>query len=305
MNDILTLLKPRIWPLTNRSVRQNGRGALVKVLVFGTIGLLFWLGIFAVALRVLTYFRGIEEIGDILGYKLLSMILIVSFALLIFSGILTSLSKLYLSRDLQLVHAMPVASYKIFTSRWIDSTVESAWMVVIFTLPVFLAYGIVYQSGFFYYANTLAALTALAINASAASTILVMVAVIVIPANRLKSIFIFLGILFFVVVYLAIRLSRPELLVDPEVFDTVMVYISSLETPQSPVLPSTWAYDSILAGLTGSVNSGLFHTALAWSFAATIAFVLLVVAEALYFQGFSKTQTASARLFKKDAAAWR
>jgi ABC-2 type transport system permease protein len=305
MSDILTLLKPRIWPLTNRSVRKNSRGGLFRAFFFGIIGLLFWLGIFAIALRVLAYFKGIEEIGDILGYKLLSMMLIVSFALLVFSSILTSLSKLYLSRDLQLVHAMPVASYKIFIARWIDSTVESAWMVVIFTLPVFLAYGIVYGSGPFYYANAVAALSALTINASAISTIMVMVAVFVIPANRLKSIFIFLGILFFVVVYLVIRLSRPELLVDPEVFDTVMVYISSLETPQSPVLPSTWAYDSILAGLTGAIPSGLFHTALAWSFAATIAFVLIMVADAMYFQGFSKTQTAAARLFKKDSAAWR
>jgi ABC-2 type transport system permease protein len=233
------------------------------------------------------------------------MILIVSFALLIFSSILTSLSKLYISRDLQLVHAMPVASYKIFISRWIDSTVESAWMVVIFTLPVFLAYGIVYQTGVFYYANTVLTLVPMVMNASAISTILVMVAVTIMPANRLKSIFIFLGVLFFVVIYLAIRLSRPELLADPEVFDTVMVYISSLQTPQSPLLPSTWAYDSILAGLTGAFKSGLFHTALAWSFFATMAFILIMVADAIYFQGFSKTQTASARLFKKNTAAWR
>lgn len=305
MNDILTLLKPRIWPFTNRSVRQNTRGGFLKLFFFGTIGLLFWVGIFVVALRVLTYFKGIAEIGDILGYKLLSMMLIVSFALLIFSSILTSLAKLFLSRDLQLVHAMPVSSYKIFISRWIDSTVESAWMVVIFTLPIFLAYGLVYQAGLFYYANSAAALAALVVNSSAISTIMVMVSVIVIPANRLKSIFIFLGILFFVVVYLVVRLSRPELLVDPEVFDTVMVYISSLETPQSPFLPSTWAYDSILAGLSGAFKSGLFHTALAWSFAATIAFILIVVAEAIYFQGFSKTQTAAARLFKKNTAGWR
>ena len=305
MNDILTLLKPRIWPLINRSVRKNVRGDLLKLLLFGTIGLLFWLGIFAVGLRVLTYFKGIEEIGDILGYKLLSMILIVSFALLIFSSILTSLSKLFLSRDLQLVHAMPVASYKIFISRWIDSTVESAWMVVIFTLPVFLAYGIVYSSDLFFYTNAIAALVALVMNASAISTIVVMVAVIAIPANRLKSIVIFLGILFFVVVYLAIRLARPELLVDPEVFDTVMVYISSLETPQSPFLPSTWAYDSILAGLTASFKSGVFHTALAWSFSATIVFIMILVAETIYFQGFSKTQTAAARVFKKKTAEWR
>jgi len=305
MKDILTLLKPRIWPLANRSVRRNAPGSLLKLFFFGTIGLVFWLGIFMVALRVLTYFKGIEEIGDILGYKLLSMILIVCFALLVFSSILTSLSKLYLSRDLQLVHAMPVSSYKIFISRWIDSTIESAWMVVIFTLPIFLAYGIVYSAGFFYYANAGAALAAMVVNASALSTIMVMVAVIVVPANRMKSIFIFLGILFFVVIYLAVRLSRPELLADPEVFDSVMVYISSLQTPQSPVLPSTWAYDSIVAGLAGRLKSGVFHTALAWSFWATITFVLIMVAEAIYFQGFSKTQTASARLFKKNTAGWR
>ena len=305
MNEILTLLKPRLWTLTNRSLKKSARGGLLKLFLFGIIGLLSWIGIFAVSLRVLTYFRGIEEIGNILGYKLLSMILIVSFALLIFSNILTSLSKLYLSRDLQLVHAMPVASYKIFISRWIDSTVESAWMVVIFTLPVFLAYGIVYQTGVFYYANTVLALVPMVINASAISTILVMVAVIVMPANRLKSIFIFLGIFFFVTIYLAIRLSRPELLVDPEVFDTVMVYISSLQTPQSPVLPSTWAYDSIVAGLSGAFKTGLFHTALAWSFAAAIGFMLIMIAEATYFKGFSKTQTASVRLFKRNATGWR
>ncbi len=142
-------------------------------------------------------------------------------------------------------------------------------------------------------------------NASAISTILVMVAVTIMPANRLKSIFIFLGVLFFVVIYLAIRLSRPELLADPEVFDTVMVYISSLQTPQSPVLPSTWAYDSIVAGLTGAFKSGLFHTALAWSFFATMAFILIMVAEAIYFPGFSKTQTASALAKNRNSARQR
>jgi ABC-2 type transport system permease protein len=299
MNDILTLLKPRIWPLANFHVRQRvRRRSYLKLFFLATIGVLFWWAIFAVSLRVLHYFRGIEEIGDILGYKLLSMILLVSFALLIFSSILTSLSKLYLSRDLQLVHSMPVSSYKIFISRWIDSTIESAWMVVIFTLPIFLSYGMVYGSGMYYYASTLIALVPLIVNASAISTMMVMLAVMAIPASRLKSIFIFLGILFFVVLYLVIRLSRPELLVDPEVFDTVLVYITSLQTPSSPFLPTTWAYDSIRSGLSGTFGSGLFHTALAWSFAGTIVFVLIVAANALYFKGFSKTQTASSRFFK-------
>ena len=81
MYEILTLLKPRIWPLVNRSSRKGNRGSIVKLSFLGFIGLFFWGAIFAVAIRVLTYFKSIEEIGDILGYKLLSMILIVSFVM--------------------------------------------------------------------------------------------------------------------------------------------------------------------------------------------------------------------------------
>jgi len=173
-------------------------------------------------------------------------------------------------------------------------------MVIIYTLPVLISYGIVYQSGIFYYFNTMIAMLCLATIASAVSTLMVMVAVIFIPASRMKSVLIFMGILSFVVIYLAIRLSQPELLVDPEVFDTVMVYISSLQTPSSPFLPSSWVYDSIQTALSGSISSSLFYTALALSFAGMIIFVLVLLADAMYFRGFSKTQNAAARLFKNS-----
>jgi ABC-2 type transport system permease protein len=305
MNEVLTLLKPRIWPLRKRGLRRANGNSSVRLLLLGAIGLLFWGGIFAVSWRVLIYFKGIEDIGDILGYKLLSMLLVVSFALLLFSSILTSLSKLYLSRDLLLVHSLPVSSYKIFITRWIDSTIDSAWMVIIYTLPVFVSYGIVYQTGVFYYANTIISMMCLAVVASVISTMTVMAAVIFIPASRMKSVFIFMGILFFVVIYLAIRLSQPELLVDPEVFDTVLVYVTSLQTPSSPFLPSSWAYDSIRSALSGSISSSLFFTALSLSFAGMILFAMIFLSDAIYFKGFSKTQTAPARLFKNGVTSYK
>ncbi|MEJ2101725.1 MAG: hypothetical protein P8X68_17405 [Desulfobacterales bacterium] len=197
MNDIITLLKPRIWPLKNRGLLNASGKSTTRFLLLGSFGLLFWCGIFAVSWRVLIYFKGVEEIGDILGYKLLSMMLIVSFALLLFSSILTSLSKLYLSRDLSLVHSLPVSSYKIFIARWIDGTLESTWMVIIYTLPVFVAYGLVYQSGPFYYLNTTLTMLCLAVIASTIGTLMVMIAVMFITASRMKSVFIFMGILFF------------------------------------------------------------------------------------------------------------
>ena len=302
MNEVITLLKPRITSIKNSGLSKSQNGKQFKLLLLGTIGVLFWGGLFAISLRVLYYFKGIEEIGDILGYKLLSMILLISFALLIFSSILSSLSKLYLSRDLFLVHSMPVSTHNIFIARWIDSTAESSWMVIIYTLPVFMAYGIAYHSGIFFYICLFLSIVSLSIIASAISTLLVMSVVILIPASRMKSIFIFLSILFFVVLYLAIRFLQPELLVDPEVFDSALVYITALETPSSPFLPSTWAFDGIKAALIGSFTEGLFHTALSWSFAGTLVFVLIIMAKVLYFKGFSKTQTAQVRLIKSSSA---
>jgi ABC-2 type transport system permease protein len=301
MNDILTLLKPRISSIKNSGFSKRSRGRAMKLLLISTIGLAFWAGLFAVSLRVLSYFKGIEDIGDILALKLLSMILITSFVLLIFSSILTSLSKLYLSRDLLLVHSLPVSSHKIFTARWIDSTVDSSWMVIIYTLPVFISYGIVYKSGVFFYLDIFLVLMSLSITASALSSILVMCAVIVVPANRMRSIFIFISLFFFVALYITIRFLKPELLVDPEVFDSVLVYITALKTPSSAFLPTTWAFDSIKAVLYGSVADGMFHAAISLSFTGTFVFAIIIVADSIYFKGFSKTQSAQVRLIKQSS----
>jgi ABC-2 type transport system permease protein len=298
MHDVIALLRPRIIAFRNGGRSKRKRTRVIKISVLGIIGVLFWSGLFAISLRVLLYFKGIEDIGDILNHKLLSMLLITAFALLIFSSILTSLSKLYLSRDLFLVHAMPVSYCKIFIARWIDSTIDSSWMVIIYSLPVFISFGVVYDTGLFFYISALLSIISLVLVSSGLGAAMVMIAVMVVPANRMKNIFVFMGILFFVILYLAVRLLKPELMVDPEVFDTVLVYVTALQTPSSPLLPSTWANDAIKAALEGSVAGSLFHLALAWSFAGALFFSNLIIADFIYYKGFVKTQTAQIRLIK-------
>ena len=298
MNDVITLLKPRVWSFRSRIVFKGEKGKVLKHVFLGGIGALFWGGIFVISLRVLKYFKGIEEIGDLIAFKLLSMMLVIIFSLLIFSSILTTLSKLYLSRDLPLVHSLPVSGYKIFIARWIESTIDSSWMVMLYTFPIFLSYGIVYQSGLFYYINMALALFPLAMIASGISALLVMLAVMFIPASRIRGLFIFLGLSLFIVLYIAVRVLRPERLVDPEAFVTVLVYLKALKAPALPYLPSTWAFDSIRAMLSDSFADVLFHNGLAWSGAFTMIFALILMADRIYFRGLSRVQTAQGRLFK-------
>jgi ABC-2 type transport system permease protein len=83
MKNIITLLMPRICSFKGKRFSKNNTGGLFKLLLFGTIGIVFWGGIFAVSLRVLCYFKEIAELGDILACKLLSMILLTFFFLLL------------------------------------------------------------------------------------------------------------------------------------------------------------------------------------------------------------------------------
>jgi len=85
--------------------------------------------------------------------------------------------------------------------------------------------------------------------------------------------------------------------VDPEVFSSTLVYLKSLKTPAPPYLPSTWAFDSIKAALSGHIKQGMFHLALSWAWAGVMVFMGILIADALYFKGLSKARTAQVRLF--------
>jgi len=297
MKEVIVLLKPRIWSFRNGFSTSGMREKRLKYIFFGIIGLAFWVGIFALFYRVLTYFQGTEAFGDVLAYKLLSMTLVTFFSLLLFSSILTSLSKLYLSRDLTLIHAMPVRTEKIFLARWFESALDSSWMVLIYSLPVFLSYGIVYKAGPVYYGAVIFNLVPFCLIASSLSTLVVLAVAGLLPAGRLRGIFVILAGILFILLVIAFRLMRPERLVNPAAFSTVMMYVKSLETPGSPLLPTTWIMDSLKAALSGSASSALFHGALSWSFSLTLIFTTMGISGLTYLDGLSRAQSVSGRHF--------
>ncbi len=297
MHDILTLLMPRFQSTVNQGRISSGGNGKYKYLFIGILGLMLWSAALYISLRVLRYFSNIEDLGNILAWKLLSMMIITIFSLLIFSNILNALSKLYLAKDLKLVHAMPVESYKIFLARWVEITLDSSWMVILYALPVFAAYGWIHTSGIFFYPVMLLALIFLAAAASAIGALVVMAAVVIVPASRIRTIFVFLGLSLFIMLYIAFRILKPERMVDPEVFSATLFYIKSMSTPSSPFLPSTWCYDALMAVINGSQVIACFHLLLAFSFAVFMGFIMVLTAEGIYFKGVSRAQTSAARLF--------
>jgi len=295
MKNLYLLLSPRILGLRN-GITRSGTKARKRVYIMVGVGIGFWAGMFALSSRVLIYFQSVEVIGDLLAHHLLSMVLLTFFSLLIFSHIITALSNLYLSTDLELCHSSPAHLEEVFLSRAVYIVVDSSWMVIVFGLPVLMAYAFVYSPGPGYYIALLHMGVAMAIVAAGLGILFTMILVSVFPAQRTKDIIMLLMIFMIVALYLMFRFLRPERLVDPEAFFSVMQYMSALKAPDSPYLPTHWVTETLWGHLNGpGGRSHLFDVMLLWTTAISLVVINIWVAGAIYYNGFSKSQEAKRR----------
>jgi len=154
----------------------------------------FWVGIYVIFYRVLRYFQAVEEFGDLLAYKLLTMVYLTFFGLLIFSNVLVALNTFFLSQDLEIIHATPVSIGEIFAARFLDTLVESSWMVLLFGIPIFTAYGLVYQASLVYYFGLVSVIIPYLILAAALGITLTMILVQIFPAQRSRDILFLLSL---------------------------------------------------------------------------------------------------------------
>lgn len=295
MRNLFLLLSPRILGLRN-ALRRSERGLRKRAGVMIVTGLAFWALMFVLASRVLIYFQAEEVIGDILAHHLLAMILLTFFSLLVFSHIITALSDLYLSSDLEICHASPASLEELFLSRALLTVIDSSWMVLIFGLPVLMAYAYVYRPDPGYYISLLHLGAATVIIAGGIGILFTMIMVSVFPAQRTRDIIMLLTIFGIVALYFMFRFLRPERLVDPDAFFSVMQYVSALRAPDSPYLPTHWVTEVLWGHLSGTKGrGGLFEILLTWSSAGALVVINLWVAGAIYFTGFSKSLEAKKR----------
>ena len=295
MKDLFLLLSPGLTGIKNRLVRSGSSGKK-RTFFIGLLGIAFWIGMFVVSCRVLNYFQSIEMIGDLLARYLLTMLILTIFSLLIFSGVISALSNLYLSDDLELCLSTPVSIEVIFLSRSVIAFVNSTWMILVFSMPVFFAYGYVYAPGPGFYFTFLHMITAMAMIASGIGIFLTMALVHIIPAQRTRDIILLLSIVMVIALYFLFRFLRPERLVDPEAFFSVVQYMGALKAPDSPYLPTRWISETIWGSLRPSMDGGyLFEVFLTWTTAVSVMVINTWTASLVYFSGFSKSREARKR----------
>jgi ABC-2 type transport system permease protein len=294
MQSLALIVGPK-WRTTLARARQ-GEGGAGKALVIGVVGLVFWLAVFGVLYRVLSYFRNVEEIGPLLAGKLLGLTLLSFLSILLLSNVITALSSFFLAKDLELLVSSPVDWLNIYLAKLGETMLHSSWMVALMAVPIFTAYGVIYDGGwlfgFFAVAVFLPLLVVPAVVGSATTLILVNV----FPARRTRDLLSVIAIGAAGGVVLLFRIVRPERLARPEGFQNLLDFITVLRTPTSPLLPSEWATNSIMGWLVGPLDWMPFL--LLWSTAGAFVVLGALLHAKLYPPGFTKAQEGAERFIK-------
>jgi ABC-2 type transport system permease protein len=284
------LMRPRWLALAGRWRRADPAERRRAVVLTG-LALVFWSAIFVFFARVLSYFQAVPELGPVLAERLLSMVLLSFFSILLFSNIITALSTYYLSSDLALLLASPIAPRRLHAARFIETLWDSSWMIVLFGLPIFLAYGVVHHTGPAFYAAVLAVLPPFLMLPCALGVAVTMSLVRVFPARNTKDVFVLLSVVAIALVYVFLRFLQPEQLVRPEAFADFLQFLAAVQAPSSPFLPSSWAAGALIPYFAPRPNQDPVLQYFALLSSAAAAYVACsMIAERIYTNGWSRSQ---------------
>jgi ABC-2 type transport system permease protein len=281
------LLLPGLLSARNR-VRRRQRGDGLRAGLFGGVGVGVFAALFGISFWLAWQLAGYQELGDYLVRLGLSWLFLTFLSFVAFSSVVAALNTFFLSEDLRLLLCAPVPPERFFYARYARTAGQSAWMVVVFVLPVLLGLGVARCAGPGFYLAALATVPPFVLIPVSLGSVVTLVLVNVFPARRARDVLMLMGLLFAVALVMLLRFVRPERLLNVESLPDVTAFFTALRSPVMPLLPSFWAGETLFAALQGGGDR--LHLAALWTTALASMLLARAAFGRFYFSGWSKAQ---------------
>ncbi len=272
------------------AVRSESR---LKIAVVAIAAMLLWFGAFAgFALAFLWLQRAgfsgqppddALSLAQILMARMLSVFALALFLMLIFSNMLIAFSTMYKSREVHFLLNSPVGLRTLFLARFVECVSFSSWASAYLGTPLLLAYGITTGAHWgYYFAAVLFYVPFIVIPAGIGAIVTLILARIFPRLPRVALVVLALATFAALFRYLQRTLSAERLSND-----TLGLVLQATAQTQSPLLPSSWASQGLLAAAEADYASAGFLWALLLSNALLVVWASAEAAHWLFLPGFS------------------
>jgi ABC-2 type transport system permease protein len=296
---------PPMWALrlAFARLRPINTATIVKTLVVVTVGLLFLLGDYALFARL---FRALAEAESqtpifALGLlrNLLSLVFLVASVILFSSAMTTSIGSYFADLDLDMYHVAPRSRLRVALARWAKTLTQSATVIFLFLVPLFVAFAQQYDKPLSFYPIVLVNLALLLTIPVSLASLVILLLVRWFPVQRVHQIVASIAVLVLTVAVLAFRMSRPERFFTAISTDDVTKVLRTIELPSMSLYPST-----SLATLMTRTDALPLSPRIAIT-ALVLFAVFVLVARSWYFTAFVRARESMAPVAIGAAPATR
>ena len=285
----LLVLRMRIsWNIFKRSKTRNKIGrVIVMLIIVGGMVFLYWVS--SLLLRFLQSPELAQMIDPTEFLRVIpTLVLTGAFVVIILTNFGVLLQSLYLSRDMDFLVTKPIPMRAVFIAKLLEGILPNFGLFSAFSLPVLIGLGAAGGYNFLFYPLLFVLLGVLALAAGGLASILVMAVVRLVPAKRVAEVLGFLGATVSILCGQSYNLMNAAgVEFDQTDVAGMLSTLSSINTPWSPL---AWAGRGLDLVGRGSWLPGLGLSLLALVIAAAVFAGTLLLAQNLYYTGWSSMQ---------------
>lgn len=299
--------KRRIAMHTLASVRGESK---LKVALVSFAAIAMWFGLFrlsALGFRLFeTFFAEILgdaglSFSDLVMSRLLASFAFALLVLLTFSNLLVSYATLYRSREMPYLVQSPVPVATLFLGRFVECVSFSSWASAFLGSPLLLAYGLETGAPWTFYPAIALYFVPFVVIPAAVGASATMVLVRLVAGHRrlvLPTLALVAAGAVALFVLMPERVEAPTNLADPA---NLAAVVQAMGSSQHPLLPSQWLAGGVLAAATGDLGEAAFSLLLLASNAALLLWLATLLAERVFYPGWSDLLAADEQSGPKSA----
>lgn len=277
------LLRPRINIIRNRLARwSDASSADIATVVLTCI---LMLGLYLCTVKTLQEWQRIS-IGAGVNPSALAGVCAGLFMVVFCSACVGGIGSLFTARDLDFVLSAPVSTRSLLLSRVSEVALSALWMLVVFCVPLYVAYGVSFGAGITYYACApIIMLTFLMLAVvGGVLTVLIFCAVVPLQVSRLLLVVVFLTAI-------TATLGTVQLSPNSVTFDAVATSPSAsiiMLLADHPASPAHWIARALPPLVKGFGYGALLTCALLASLIACGWFGLELAFKSLHARGYAR-----------------
>ena len=283
-----------MWPLriTLSKLRPINAAAILRVAVVAVVFLAFLGADYVMFARLFGAIRNVETETPLFALglvrNLLGLVFLVASVVLFSSGMTSAIGSLFTDLDLDVYHGGPRSKLRVAIARWMKTLLQSATVVFLFLLPLFVAFANEWQKPAAFYPMVLINLALMLSIPVTLASILTILLVRWFPVRRVHQIVASIAALILTMVVIAFRMTRPERLFTEVFTDDVVRVLQQIELPAMSIYPSTALATLMTRDVVFAISPRIAITA------AVLFAIFVAVAWSSYFIAFVRARESMA-----------